>query len=341
MSESLRNDGRVWVPKRKEDCDKAPARFLKMPDYYLERKYPSFGNLARATFLHGRPRKFATKAARGPRQARVYLDFSDSIKRLGKDKIVERYGNLFTCMRKSRARTPSEFPCAFTRLSTTPWRHWVDYNLMTTVRGLFVLGEANFSITARIALAPAPDARLLTATSFCPTPSATISPRQSRPNQRRQREFKQARKHTQPDNRFALAQRQAHSAFLPSRAGQSTLEKCGMAATKRLKEALKKIQQIREEFWKNLTVTGQVEGINQSWSTPDASPISWSSRTAVPRCAAPQRILRRPFSHRIPGTRRRSKRDDQNFAYAAAWEYQGPDKAPVLHKEPLVYEEST
>src|SRR5689334_22612486 len=148
MSESLRNDGRVWVPKRKEDCAKRPREIPEQDrDYYLERKYPSFGNLS--------PRDIASRAAKevcdegrgvGPGGRGVYLDFSDAIKRLGRDKIAERYGNLFEMYERITAENPYEVPMRiYPAVHYTMGGLWVDYNLMSTIPGLHVIGEANFS----------------------------------------------------------------------------------------------------------------------------------------------------------------------------------------------------
>src|SRR5206468_287545 len=148
MSESLRNDGRVWVPKRKEDCGKRPQDVAEADrDYYLERKYPSFGNLS--------PRDIASRAAKqvcdegrgvGPGGRGVYLDFADAIKRLGKDRIAERYGNLFEMYQRITDENPYEAPMRiYPAVHYTMGGLWVDYNLMSTIPGLHVIGEANFS----------------------------------------------------------------------------------------------------------------------------------------------------------------------------------------------------
>src|SRR5947209_10898476 len=148
MSESLRNDGRVWVPKRKEDCAKPPGQIPEQDrDYYLERKYPSFGNLS--------PRDIASRAAKevcdegrgvGPGGRGVYLDFSDAIKRLGADRIAERYGNLFQMYERITDENPYKVPMRiYPAVHYTMGGLWVDYNLMSTIPGLHVIGEANFS----------------------------------------------------------------------------------------------------------------------------------------------------------------------------------------------------
>ena len=347
MSESLRNDGRVWVPKRKEDCDKAPGSIPEdARDYYLERKYPSFGNLA--------PRDISSRAAKevcdegrgvGPGKLGVYLDFSDAIKRLGKDKIVERYGNLFDMYEKITGENAYEVPMRiYPAVHYTMGGTWVDYNLMSTVPGLFVLGEANFSdhganrLGASALMQGLADGYFVLpytignyfATAKQAKPSATSA------------EFKQAEEaiRTLTNRLLSLKGKRTPLSF-HRELGKVLWEKCGMARNEAgLKEALKKIPQIREEFWNNLTVTGQAEGINQS--------LEYAGRVADFMEFAELLCLDALHRNESCGGHFRTefqeadgeaKRDDQNFAYAAAWEYQGPDKAPVLHKESLVYEE--
>jgi len=347
MSESLRNDGRVWVPKRKEDCDKAPGSIPEdARDYYLERKYPSFGNLA--------PRDISSRAAKevcdegrgvGPGKLGVYLDFSDAIKRLGKDKIVERYGNLFDMYEKITGENAYEVPMRiYPAVHYTMGGTWVDYNLMTTVPGLFVLGEANFSdhganrLGASALMQGLADGYFVLpytignyfATAKQAKPSATSA------------EFKQAEEATRTlTNRLLSLKGKRTPLSFHRELGKVLWEKCGMARNEAgLKEALKRIPQIREEFWTNLTVTGQAEGINQS--------LEYAGRVADFMEFAELLCLDALHRNESCGGHFRTefqeadgeaKRDDQNFAYAAAWEYQGPDKAPVLHKESLVYED--
>jgi succinate dehydrogenase / fumarate reductase flavoprotein subunit len=347
MSESLRNDGRVWVPKRKEDCDKAPGSIPEdARDYYLERKYPSFGNLA--------PRDISSRAAKevcdegrgvGPGKLGVYLDFSDAIKRLGKDKIVERYGNLFDMYEKITGENAYEVPMRiYPAVHYTMGGTWVDYNLMSTVPGLFVLGEANFSdhganrLGASALMQGLADGYFVLpytignyfATAKQAKPSATSA------------EFKQAEEATRTlTNRLLSLKGKRTPLSFHRELGKVLWEKCGMARNEAgLKEALKRIPQIRQEFWENLTVTGQAEGINQS--------LEYAGRVADFMEFAELLCLDALHRNESCGGHFRTefqeadgeaKRDDQNFAYAAAWEYQGPDKAPVLHKESLVYED--
>jgi succinate dehydrogenase / fumarate reductase flavoprotein subunit len=347
MSESLRNDGRVWVPKRKEDCDKAPGSIPEdARDYYLERKYPSFGNLA--------PRDISSRAAKevcdegrgvGPGKLGVYLDFSDAIKRLGKDKIVERYGNLFDMYEKITGENAYEVPMRiFPAVHYTMGGSWVDYNLMSTVPGLFVLGEANFSDHGANRLGASALMQGL-ADGYFVLPYTIgnyfATAKQAKPSAG-SAEFKQAEEaiRTVTNRLLSLKGKRTPLSF-HRELGKLLWEKCGMARNEAgLKQALKKIPEIRQEFWNNLTVTGQAEGINQS--------LEYAGRVADFMEFGELLVLDALHRNESCGGHFRTefqeadgeaKRDDQNFAYAAAWEYQGPDKAPVLHKEALVYEE--
>jgi len=347
MSESLRNDGRVWVPKRKEDCDKAPGSIPEdARDYYLERKYPSFGNLA--------PRDISSRAAKevcdegrgvGPGKLGVYLDFSDAIKRLGKEKIVERYGNLFDMYEKITGENAYEVPMRiFPAVHYTMGGSWVDYNLMSTVPGLFVLGEANFSDHGANRLGASALMQGL-ADGYFVLPYTIgnyfATAKQAKPSAG-SAEFKQAEEaiRTLTNRLLGLKGKRTPLSF-HRELGKLLWEKCGMARNEAgLQQALKRIPEIREEFWKNLTVTGQSEGINQSleYAGRVADFMEFGEllvRDALHRNESCGGHFRTEYQE-ADGE---AKRDDQNFAYAAAWEYQGPDKAPVLHKEPLVYEE--
>jgi len=347
MSESLRNDGRVWVPKRKEDCDKAPGSIPEdARDYYLERKYPSFGNLA--------PRDISSRAAKevcdegrgvGPGKLGVYLDFSDAIKRLGKEKIVERYGNLFDMYEKITGENAYEVPMRiFPAVHYTMGGSWVDYNLMSTVPGLFVLGEANFSDHGANRLGASALMQGL-ADGYFVLPYTIgnyfATAKQAKPSAG-SAEFKQAEEaiRTLTNRLLGLKGKRTPLSF-HRELGKLLWEKCGMARNEAgLQQALKRIPEIREEFWKNLTVTGQSEGINQSleYAGRVADFMEFGEllvRDALHRNESCGGHFRTEYQE-ADGE---AKRDDQNFAYAAAWEYQGPDKAPILHKEPLVYEE--
>jgi succinate dehydrogenase / fumarate reductase flavoprotein subunit len=347
MSESLRNDGRVWVPKRKEDCGKAPDQVADADrDYLLERKYPSFGNLA--------PRDISSRAAKevcdegrgvGPGGLGVYLDFADAIQRLGEDKIRERYGNLFDMYEKITGENAYKAPMRiYPAVHYTMGGTWVDYNLMSTVPGLFVLGEANFSdhganrLGASALMQGLADGYFILpytignyfASSKQPKPATSHA------------SFRQAEESIRAfTNRLLAVKGKRTVTSLHRELGKVLWEKCGMARNEAgLKEALKKIPALREEFWKNVNVTGENGQLNQNLEY--AGRVADFMEFAELLCLD---ALHRNEScgghfrteHQMPDGE--AKRDDQHFAYVAAWEYQGPDKPPTLNKEPLAYEE--
>jgi succinate dehydrogenase / fumarate reductase flavoprotein subunit len=347
MSESLRNDGRVWVPKRKEDCGKAPSSIPDADrDYFLERKYPSFGNLA--------PRDISSRAAKeacddgrgvGPGGLGVYLDFADAIKRLGEDKVRERYSNLFDMYEKITGENAYRVPMRiYPAVHYTMGGSWVDYNLMSSLPGLFVVGEANFSdhganrLGASALMQGLADGYFVLpytignyfATAKQPKPSA------SHP------EFKKSEEAVRSLNNKLLSIKGKRTATSFHRElGKLLWEKCGMARTEAgLKEALQRIPALREEFWKNVNVTGESGELNQNleYAGRVADFMEFAEllcRDALHRNESCGGHFRTEFQH--PDGE--AKRDDENFSYVGAWEYQGPDKPPVLHKEPLVYEE--
>jgi succinate dehydrogenase / fumarate reductase flavoprotein subunit len=347
MSESLRNDGRVWVPKRKEDCGKPPGSIPEADrDYYLERKYPSYGNLAPRD-ISSRAAKEACDAGRGvgPGARGVYLDFADSIKRLGEDVIRERYGNLFDMYEKITGENGYQVPMRiYPAVHYAMGGTWVDYNLMTTLPGLFVLGEANFSdhganrLGASALMQGLGDGYFVLpytignyfVTSKQPKPSA------SHP------EFKKVEADVKAfANRLLSVKGKRTPTSLHRELGKLLWEKCGMARNEAgLKEALKRIPELREEFWKTVNVTGENGELNQS--------LEYAGRVAdfmeFAELLCLDALHRREscgghFREEFQTPDGEAQRDDQNFSYVAAWEYQGADKPPVLHKEPLVYEE--
>ena len=347
MSESLRNDGRVWVPKRKEDCDKPPGSIPEADrDYYLERKYPSYGNLAPRD-ISSRAAKEACDAGRGvgPGKLGVYLDFADAIKRLGENVIRERYGNLFDMYEKITGETAYQVPMRnYPAVHYAMGGTWVDYNLMTTLPGLFVLGEANFSdhganrLGASALMQGLGDGYFVLpytignyfVTSKQPKPSASHA------------EFKKAEADIKAfTNRLLSIKGKRTPTSLHRELGKLLWEKCGMARNEAgLKEALKRIPELREEFWKNVNVTGEGGELNQS--------LEYAGRVAdfmeFAELLCLDALHRREscgghFREEFQTPDGEAQRDDENFSYVAAWEYQGANKPPVLHKEPLVYEE--
>jgi len=346
MSESLRNDGRVWVPKRKEDCSKTPASISESDrDYYLERKYPSFGNLA--------PRDISSRAAKeacdsgrgvGPGGLGVYLDFADAIRRLGESVIRERYGNLFDMYEKITGENAYQIPMRiYPAVHYAMGGTWVDYNLMTTVPGLFVLGEANFSDHGANRLGASALMQGL-ADGYFVLPYTIgnyfVTSKQPKPPANHA-EFKKAEAETKAFTKRLLSIRGKRTATsLHRELGKLLWEKCGMARNEAgLKEALRRIPELRAEFWRNVNVTGENGGLNQA--------LEYAGRVAdfmeFAELLCLDALHRREscgghFREEFQTPDGEAQRDDENFSYVAAWEYRGSDKQPVLHKERLVYE---
>ncbi len=346
MSESLRNDGRVWAPKKKGD-NRPPKEIPEDErDYFLERKYPSFGNLA--------PRDISSRAAKeacdegrgvGPGGLGVYLDFADAIKRLSEQTVRERYGNLFDMYEKITGENAYKQPMRiYPAVHYTMGGTWVDYNLMSTIPGCFVVGEANFSdhganrLGASALMQGLADGYFVLpytignyfATEKQPKPASS------------QPEFKQALSEVEGLTKKLLGINGKRSAAsFHKELGHIMWEKCGMARSDAsLKEALKLIPALREEFWKNLKVTGTNEELNQNLEHAGrvadflefGELLCYDALNRKESCGGHFRV-----EHQTEDGE--AKRDDENFAYVAAWEYAGPGKAPILNKEPLVYEE--
>jgi len=347
MSESLRNDGRVWAPKRKEDCAKPPGTIPESDrDYYLERKYPSFGNLA--------PRDISSRAAKevcdegrgvGPGGLGVYLDFSDAIKRLGEDLIRERYGNLFDMYEKITGENAYQVPMRiYPAVHYTMGGTWVDYNLMSTLPGLFVLGEANFSDHGANRLGASALMQGLADGYFilpCTIGNYFASAKPTKPLASHP-EFKKAEANIGVfTNRLLAIKGQRTVTSLHRELGKLLWEKCGMARNEAgLKEALRRIPELRAEFWKNANVTGENGELNQN--------LEYAGRVAdfmeFAELLCLDALHRREscgghFREEFQTPEGEARRDDEHFGYVAAWEYAGPDRPPGLHKEPLVYEE--
>jgi succinate dehydrogenase / fumarate reductase flavoprotein subunit len=347
MSESLRNDGRVWVPKRKEDCGKPPGSIAESDrDYVLERKYPSFGNLA--------PRDISSRAAKevcdegrgvGPGGLGVYLDFADAINRLGVDKIRERYGNLFDMYEKITGENAYEQPMRiYPAVHYTMGGTWVDYDLMSTIPGLFVLGEANFSDHGANRLGASALMQGL-ADGYFVLPYTIgnyfASARQAKPSSSHP-EFRKAEEDIRAfTNRLLSVKGKRTVTSLHRELGKLLWNHCGMARTEAgLKEALQRIPALREEFWATVNVTGENGELNQN--------LEYAGRVADFMEFAELLCLDALQRNESCGGHFRSefqtpdgeaKRNDADYAYVAAWEYQGANKPPTLHKESLVYEE--
>jgi succinate dehydrogenase / fumarate reductase flavoprotein subunit len=344
MSESLRNDGRVWVPKARGD-KRAPSEIPESDrDYYLERKYPSFGNLS--------PRDIASRAAKevcdegrgvGPGGLGVYLDFADAINRLGESTIAERYGNLFEMYERITGENPYKVPMRiYPAVHYTMGGLWVDYNLMSTIPGLFVAGEANFSDHGANRLGASALMQGLADGYFVLPASvgnylASVKPEQVDASH--------------PDVQAAVADVNARINTLLSSRGKRTVTSfhrelgelmwnyCGMARDRQgLETALQRIPALREEFWKNVNVPGSGESVNISLE--HAGRVADFLELAELMCTD---ALHREEScgghfrieHQTPDGE--AMRDDEKFAYVAAWEWKG-DGAWALHKEPLHFE---
>jgi succinate dehydrogenase / fumarate reductase flavoprotein subunit len=347
MSESLRNDGRIWVPKKKEDAKKNPNDIPEQDrDYYLERIYPSFGNLA--------PRDVSSRAAMrmcdegrgvGESGLGVYLDFSDAIKRLGEAGVRERYGNLFDIYHEITNENAYKTPMRiFPAVHYTMGGLWVDYNLMSNIPGLFVLGEANFSDHGANRLGASALMQGLADGYFViPYTIGDYLAGQkpgSRPATDRA-EFKQAEDNvTSMTKRLLSINGKEPVSHFHKRLGQIMWKNCGMARTRQtLERALKEIPALREEFWQNVKVPGSADTLNQSLEQAGrvadflelGELMCLDALTREESCGG---HFREEYQH--PDGE--CLRNDEQFAHVAAWEYQGEGKAPLRNVEPLNYE---
>jgi succinate dehydrogenase / fumarate reductase flavoprotein subunit len=345
MSESLRNDGRVWVPKQQGDT-RSPSQIPESErDYFLERKYPSFGNLA--------PRDIASRAAKeacddgrgvGPGGLGVYLDFADSIKRLGKKTIAERYGNLFDMYQRITDENPYEVPMRiYPAVHYTMGGLWVDYNLMSNVPGLHVIGEANFSDHGANRLGASALMQGL-ADGYFVLPYtignylAGVKPEQVDVNTHPAFTDAVRAVTAQTEQLLGIKGKRTVDSF-HKELGRIMWEQCGMARTREgLQDALQAIPALREEFWRNVNVPGSGASLNQSLEkaarVADYLELGeLMCRDALHReesCGGHFRV-----EHQDEGE---ARRNDADFAYVAAWEWTGAGEAQRLHKEPLVYE---
>ncbi|MFN8016196.1 MAG: fumarate reductase/succinate dehydrogenase flavoprotein subunit [Acidimicrobiia bacterium] len=347
MSESLRNDGRIWVPKSKDDNRAAKDIPEDERDYYLERKYPAFGNLV--------PRDIASRNAKtvvdegrgvGPLKNGVYLDFSEAIGRLGKHVIEERYGNLFEMYERITGENPYEVPMRiYPALHYTMGGTWVDYNLMSTVEGLFVIGEANFSDHGANRLGASALMQGL-ADGYFVLPNTIgnyLAPLLGeKPVSTEDQVFVDAENEVQDRIEKLLSINGTRSPDdFHRELGKILWDNCGMERSKEsLEKALEEIPKLREEFYKDLRVTGTDDEFNQTLEKAGrvADFLEFGElmvRDALHReesCGGHFRV-----EHQTPEGE--AQRDDENFAYVAAWEYTGNLSDPKLHKEYLEFEE--
>jgi succinate dehydrogenase / fumarate reductase flavoprotein subunit len=345
MSESLRNDGRVWVPKT--PGDKRPPSSIPEDerDYYLERRYPSYGNLA--------PRDISSRAAKqvcdegrgvGPGGLGVYLDFSDAIKRLGKKVIEERYGNLFEMYERITGENPYETPMRiYPAVHYTMGGLWVDYNLMSTIPGLFVIGEANFSdhganrlgasalmqgLADGYFILPYTIADYLASTKLQKVDATHVA-------------FRETEAEVADRTRRLLDTKGTRTVDMFHRElGKIMWDYCGMARNEAgLKHALDLIPDLRERFWREVKVPGEGNDINQELEK--AGRVADFMELAELMCID---ALHRDescgghFREEHQTEDGEAERDDENFSYVAAWEFTGLGTKPVLHREPLIFE---
>jgi len=345
MSESLRNDGRVWVPLKPGD-KRPPSEIPEAErDYFLERRYPSYGNLV--------PRDVASRAVKavcdegrgvGPTGLAVYLDFSDAIQRLGQEVIRERYGNLFEMYNQITGEDPYKVPMRiYPAVHYTMGGLWVDYDLMSNIPGLFVLGEANFSdhganrLGASALMQGLADGYFIApytvANYLANATLGSVSPDHDA--------FREA-SHAAQERIDALLKVKGSKTVLQfhRELGKVMWDKVGMSRNEAgLKEALKRVRELREEYWQNVTVPGRKDNLNKQLElalrTADwlefAELVTIDALHRTESCGC-------HFREESQTEEGEAKRDDEHFAYVSAWEFQGVGKEFVLHKEPLRFE---
>ncbi len=353
MSESLRNDGRIWVPKKKEDAEKLQRGEMKGSqiseedrDYYLERRYPAFGNLV--------PRDVASRAAKERCDAgfgvnstglAVFLDFKDAIKRLGIEAIKAKYGNLFQMYEKIEDENPYKEPMMiFPAIHYAMGGIWVDYELQTTIPGLFATGEANFSdhganrLGASALMQGLADGYFVlpyTIQSFLADEINTPRFQTDTP------EFKAAETETKEQLEKLMAVKGNRSVdTFHKKLGHIMWDNVGMARNKEgLSRAIKEIRQLRKEFWSDVKIPGELDDLNPE--------LQKASRLAdfleLGELMTMDALNREEscgghFREEYQTEEGEAMRNDTEFNYVAAWEYGGPDKDPVLHREPLEFE---
>lgn len=347
MSESLRNDGRIWVPKKPNDQRSADQIPEGERDYYLERLYPSYGNLA--------PRDISSRAAKrvcddglgvGPGGRGVYLDFTSAIQRLGENVIRERYGNLFQIYHEITGEDPYHAPMRiYPALHYTMGGLWVDYNLMSNIPGLFVLGEANFSDHGANRLGASALMQGL-ADGYFIIPY-TLGQYFASSKQEPIKTDHDACKRTVADVQSRLNQlikNKGHSpaAVFHKQLGQLLWDNCGMSRTRfGLETAIGKIKELRTQFWAEVRVPGEETEFNQAleYAGRVADFLEFGELLCIDALHR-EESCGGHFREEHQYDDGEAKRDDQRFMYAAAWEYQGETTSPKLNQELLRYEEA-
>ena len=353
MSESLRNDGRIWVPKKMEDVEKLRKKQIKPSqiaeedrDYYLERRYPAFGNLV--------PRDVASRAAKERCDAgygvnetglAVFLDFKTAIERLGKDVITQRYGNLFQMYEKITDTDPYKEPMMiYPAIHYTMGGIWVDYNLQTTIPGLYAIGEANFSdhggnrLGASALMQGLADGYFILPYTIGDYLSHKIQEPKTDINHPAFEEAEKAVK--EKINKLLSIKGKKSVDEIHKQLGLVMWDYVGMARNEAgLKKALELIKDLKKEFWSNVYVAGENGEFNQELEKA----LRLADFLEMGELMAMDALNRKEscgghFREEMQTEDGETKRDDENFMYVSAWEYKGENAAPELHKEPLNYE---
>lgn len=345
MSESLRNDGRIWVPKKAGDKRHPNDIPENERDYYLERLYPSFGNLVPRDVASRRAKEMCDKGhGVGATGLAVYLDFSDTIKRLGKQWVVEKYGNLFDMYQQITGENAYEQPMRiYPAVHYTMGGLWVDYNLMSTIPGLYVLGEANFSdhganrLGASALMQGLADGYFIIPYTIGDYLASNTFPKVDTTHAA----FRDVeRELTAMTEKLMNVKGKKPVDEIHKQLGKIMWEKCGMARNATgLKEALQEIPKLREEFWHNVLIPGSADSFNQELEK--AHRVADFLELAELMCVD---ALHREescgghFREEYQTEEGEAKRNDEKFSYVAAWEYKGPGNPETLHKEPLEFE---
>jgi succinate dehydrogenase / fumarate reductase flavoprotein subunit len=345
MSESLRNDGRIWVPMK--PADKRPPNQIpeNERDYYLERRYPSFGNLVPRD-VASRNSKAVCDEGRGVGETGfgVYLDFSDAIRQLGVDVIRERYGNLFEMYERITDENPYEVPMRiYPAIHYTMGGLWVDYYLMSTIPGLFVIGEANFSDHGANRLGASALMQGLSDGYFILpyTIGDYLANSKLEKTDTGHPEFARAEAQVAGMTKRLLSINGHHTVDdFHRRLGKIVWDYCGMSRNAQgLDSVITQIRELRQQYWTDLKVTGTADDLNQSLEK--AGRVADFFDLAELMCIdALQRgeSCGAHFREEFQTSDGEAQRNDEEFSYVSAWEYQGPDRGPILNKEPLVFE---